>query len=62
LKERLEQEISEYNALIDQITEVRERLAQLEAERERRMGRVQLLNELVAAENDESEEPTEKKK
>lgn len=43
---QIKAEVSEYNELIDRIAELRSELAQLEAQRERKLGRIEVLNEL----------------
>lgn len=53
---QIKAEVSEYNELIDRITELRAELAQLEAQRERKLGRIEVLNELNEDTDDEGQD------
>lgn len=47
MQAQLDTEVAEYNALIDQINNLRTQVAQAEEERLQRLGRIQMLSELA---------------
>jgi hypothetical protein len=57
-REQLEKEIQAHNELHNQIQAGQEQLKAMEQERERKIGRIQLLQELAQGEQDQAEAET----